>query len=271
MKLESIFKSNKKMHKIRINNFPWWSQLLLIVFVIILILFLEFKAFIILFVLSFFLDYAFKYNKRKFYKLEGVLPTSSIRSVSMGLAEISGTAKSIEPIVSRIANKSCIGYLYTIESISKDNNGRYSYSLEFSETNCSDFFLEDKTGKIRVLGSEIEFYDFEIDEIEISSSKRHTQYLLKDNMQVLIIGRAAFGKNNDAVFQKEEIKNIFGMAPINKINNRIQKILLWRSAIYFIYIWAIIIVLILFTPIRIQNNMIKFGELDFNFQPFNNK
>ena len=74
--------------------------------------------------------------EKSFYTLQRTLPTAPIRSVAMGLAEISGSIRLIEPKISRIKKKTCAGYYYTIENVTRDNDGDNSYSLEFSELEC---------------------------------------------------------------------------------------------------------------------------------------
>ena len=129
--------------------------------------------------------------------------------------------------------------------------------------------MEDKTGKIKVLSDEIEFIDFEIDEQYQSSMKRYTQYLLKENMEVLLIGKAGLEDNNQVVFKKEEIKNVFGIAPVESVNNHNELRPILQSAGYFIYFWVMLIALILLTPIHLKNNTLEFGKINWG-KPFQN-
>jgi len=208
-------------------------------------------------------------NKKRFYKFQRTLPTSKIRSVAMGLAEISGTVKTIEPLNSRIGTKPCIGFLYTIENVSTDKDGHDSYSLESSETICKPFYIQDKSGQIRVVTDDIEFIDFEIDEQYESSMKRYTQYLLKDNMDVLMIGKASLAENNEPVFQKEDIKNVFGISPVASVEDYNTMRPIWQSAGYFTYFWVILIALIFLTPVKLSHNSLVIGKIDLNL-PFQN-
>ncbi|WP_312769066.1 hypothetical protein [Epilithonimonas sp.] len=208
-------------------------------------------------------------NKKRFYKFQRTLPTSNIRSVAMGLAEISGNVKTIEPMFSRIKTKECIGFLYTIEKVTTDDEGKDSYSLESSETICKPFYVQDKSGQIKVITNDIEFIDFEIDEQYQSSMKRYTQYLLKDNMEVLLIGKVGLAENNEPVFQKEAIKDVFGISPVASVENYNTMRPILQSAGYFAYFWVIIIALIFLTPISIKNNTIVFGNINLDL-PFQN-
>jgi len=224
---------------------------------------------IIVFIILPFLTSLKPNNKKRFYKFQRTLPTSNIRSVAMGLAEISGKSKTIEPIFSRIGKKECIGFLYTIENVSTDKDGKDSYSLESSETICKPFYVQDKSGQIQVVAEGIEFVDFEIDERYQSSMKRYTQYLLKDNMEVLLIGKAGLKENNEPVFQKEEIKDVFGISPVESVENYNTMRPILQSAGYFVYFWVILIALIFLTPISLTDNGLKFGKVNLDL-PFKN-
>ena len=271
---ESAKEQNNYRQKMGKPPLPWWKKLLISIsglafFGFILSLGAPVFIIIVFIILPFLSSIFFPSNSKRFYKLQRTLPTANIRSVAMGLAEISGNTKTIKPMISRIGSKNCIGYLYTIERVSTDDEGKNSYSMEFSETICNPFFVEDKTGKIKVLSDEIEFIDFEIDEQYQSSMKRYTQYLLKENMEVLLIGKAGLEDNNQVVFKKEEIKNVFGIAPVESVNNHNELRPILQSAGYFIYFWVMLIALILLTPIHLKNNTLEFGKINWG-KPFQN-
>lgn len=224
---------------------------------------------IIVFIILPFLSSLKSNNQKRFYRFQRTLPTATIRSVAMGLAEISGKSKTIETMISRIGSKQCLGYLYTIENVSTDKDGDDSYSLESSETVCKPFYVQDSTGQMKVLSHDIEFIDFEIDERYESAKKRYTQYLLKENMDVLLIGKASIQENNEPVFEREEIKNVFGISPVESVENYNTMRPVLQSAGYFIYFWVIIIALILLTPVTLTNDSVTFGKINFDL-PFNN-
>lgn len=274
--IRSGYKSVKREDLYRKKNgmkpMPMWKKIIgtlstIVFFVFIISLGLPYFILIVFIILPFIISIFSKNNTKSFYKLQKTLPTSSIRSLAMGLAEIKGNTKTIEPMPSKINNKECIGYLYTIESISTDNEGKDSYSLIFSETICNAFFVEDKTGKIKIAPKEIEFIDFRIDEQYQSSMKRYTQYLLKDNMFVLLIGKANVGEKNEPVFQKEEIKNVFGIAPVSSVDSYNDSRPLIKSASYFMYFWSLLIALILLSKIKIKDNSFDIGNIKWEL-PF---
>lgn len=269
---KKVKRQDKERVKMGKKPLPWWMKILGTLSTLFFLGFMlslgpAYFIIIIFIILPFLTSIFNKSNKKIFYQLQRVLPTSNIRSVAMGLSEISGKAKAIDSNVSRIGSKNCIGFYYTIESISTDSDGDKSYSTEFSETVCNPFFLEDNSGKIKVMPSEIEFIDFHIDEQYQSSLKRYTQYLLLENQEVLLIGKAGLGENNEPVFEKEEIKNVFGMAPVASVANYNEWRPIMQSASYFIYFWVITIALLLITPINLKNDTIEFGAINWKI-PF---
>lgn len=275
--IRSGVQSSKEEDAIRLRSgkpaLPIWKKILLTLSGLIffgLVFSLGVPYFIIIvFIILPFLTSLKSNNKKRFYRFQRTLPTASIRSVAMGLAEISGKVKMIEPLTSRIGSKKCIGFLHTIERVTTDKDGDDSYSLESSETICRPFYLQDSSGEMKVMTEEIEFIDFEIDEQYQSSMKRYTQYLLTENMEVLLIGKAGLKENNEPVFQKEEIKDVFGISPVSSVEsyNTMRPIL--QSAGYFVYFWVILIALIFLTPINLRDHTIEFGKINFDL-PFQN-
>ena len=275
--VRSGFQNSKEENERRLRSgkpaLPLWKKILitlsgLLFFGVVLLLGVPYFI-IIVFIILPFLSSLKSNNKKRFYRFQRTLPTATIRSVAMGLAEISGKSKTIETMISRIGSKQCLGYLYTIENISTDKDGDNSYSLESSETVCKPFYVQDLTGQMKVLSNDIEFIDFEIDERYEASKKRYTQYLLKENMDVLLIGKASIQGNNEPVFEREEIKNVFGISPVESVENYNTMRPILQSAGYFIYFWVILIALILLTPFTLNNDSIQFGKINFDL-PFKN-
>jgi len=275
--VRSGFQNSKEENERRLRSgkpaLPLWKKILitlsgLLFFGVVLLLGVPYFI-IIVFIILPFLSSLKSNNKKRFYRFQRTLPTATIRSVAMGLAEISGKSKTIETMISRIGSKQCLGYLYTIENISTDKDGDNSYSLESSETVCKPFYVQDLTGQMKVLSNDIEFIDFEIDERYEASKKRYTQYLLKENMDVLLIGKASIQGNNEPVFEREEIKNVFGISPVESVENYNTMRPILQSAGYFIYFWVILIALILLTPVTLNNDSIQFGKINFDL-PFKN-
>lgn len=205
-------------------------------------------------------------NKKSFYNLQRTLPTSKIRSVAMGLAEISGKVQMMKSMPSHIKNTPCIGYLYTIEDISRDKEGKESFHAVFSETVCEAFFIEDSSGKIKVKTDKIEFLDFEFNDQYRSSGKRYTEYLLLENAEVMMIGKAGNSENNVPVFELEEVKNVFGIAPVASVENWNNLRPLLKSASYYMYFFVLIIAVILISDVRLNSSGFRIGKFHLNLQ-----
>lgn len=220
---------------------------------IVLFLFAGPFSFFILFVFIF-VTFIFS-NKNQFNKLQEILPTSKIRSMAMGLVEVQGKVKAIDLFTTPINSKQCIGYKYTIESISIDKDGDKSYTTIHDESKCKHFFIEDQSGKVEVSPEKLELIMFPIDERYSNSSKRYTQYALYEDEEVLLIGKATL-ENNIPIIRHEGIKNVFGVAPAVAVNrwNRLKPM---RSAILmYVIAFAFLVSCILLLSIEEVNGMI---------------
>lgn len=210
-------------------------------------------SFFILFVFIF-VTFIFS-NKNQFNKLQEILPTSKIRSMAMGLVEVQGNVKAIDLFTTPINSKQCIGYKYTIESISIDKDGDKSYTTIHNESKCKHFFIEDQSGRVEVSPEKLELIMFPIDERYSNSSKRYTQYVLYEDEEVLLIGKATL-ENNIPIIRHEGIKNVFGVAPAVAVNrwNRLKPM---RSAILmYVIAFAFLVSCILLLSIEEINGMI---------------
>jgi hypothetical protein len=165
-------------------------------------------------------------NKGRFLNLQRTLPTSKIRSVTMGLAEIEGKLMMIEPVITPIKKKECIGYHY----------------------------------KIEVNPQNIKLPLVEKDEQYSNSGKRYTQYVLYPNDKMLLIGKAGLKENNQPVFEYESIKKVFAISPSNKVlKYNLYKPLL-NSFILFTCFFGLMTALILITPVEIKDNRLIIGN-----------
>lgn len=198
-----------------------------------------------------------KSNKKTFLNLQANLPTSKIQSMAMGLVEVMGNTIIQEPLLSRIGKKQCIGYRYKIEKIRKDKDGKNQYSTISNEVVCNNFLLKDSTGQVQVLAEDIDFLWIEKDDSYSSAGKRYTQYLLQDNQEIMLIGKAS-SKAKNIVIEKEPIKNIFTLAPNNAVTKWNRNKPLLNSFFTYLTLLFFIIALILITEINIAENTIHF-------------
>ncbi len=206
-------------------------------------------------------------NKNRFLKFQGILPTSKIHTVAMGLAEVKGKLQYKErPILAPIKDKECIGFRYVIEQISRDKDGKTSYTTIFEETKCNRFYIEDETGKIEVKPEELEMIWLSENSQYSDSGKRFTQYLLQPNDQMILVGKVSL-ENNTPVFEYESIKKVFAIAPLDKLEEHNESKPFTDSIHRFTAVFVMIVALILITPIKIEKNTIFISKSQFG-NPF---
>jgi len=236
---------------------PLWKRIIIGVGVVVFcIVFISSGpyAFIIIFAIAF-LGGIMPSSKNRFKKYQATLPTSKVRSMAMGLVEVEGKISCDIPLVAPIEKVECIGYKYVIESISTDKDGHDSYSELFSETVCNPFYLSDDTGTVKVLPDKIEFIWVELEGRYSTGSKRYSQYLLKKNDHVLIIGKASV-RDNTSVIEHENIKNVFGIAPFDKVTEYNTYKPLLNSFAFFSAVLAIMVAIALISPIELKDGRV---------------
>ncbi len=199
-------------------------------------------------------------SKHTFYELQGVLPTSKIRSLAMGLVEISGKTILLEPVYSAIKKEPCIGYLYKIDAINSDKNGKISYSTISKETVCNPFQINDGTGIINISGDTLELIDLPESKYSYSAGDRRFQlFLLEENMKVLLIGKAT-NKKQQVFIERDTSKDVFGVATYAHVQQWNLMRPLQQSFVKYLLILIACISVILTCEITIQEN-----ELFFSF------
>lgn len=169
---------------------------------------------ILLFIITVFINK--KGSGGSLMKLQKSLPTSKIRSVAMGLAEIQGKIVIDEPLISRIKSKRCAGYYYLIQEISHDDDGKEQLRTIHTDFTYNPFFLEDETGKIKVNPTKMQLLHFKEYSYR-SNGKKYTEYILEeDDKQYLMIGKASV-ENNLPVFEYDENKKILSITPTTEV------------------------------------------------------
>lgn len=77
-------------------------------------------------------------------------PTSKIRSVAMGFAEITGLAREKFPLRSPITATECACFKFLIEKETRDSKGRTHWSTVQQGASTTYFYAEDSTGRLLV-------------------------------------------------------------------------------------------------------------------------
>ena len=184
-----------------------------------------------------------------FWKMQANLPTSKIRSMSMGLVEVEGLVQVIDALTSPIQAKECIAYEYRIEKITRDDEGKERFTTIHSEKKCNRFLIEDETGSVEVDSEKLKFEMFPIDEQYRSGSKRYTQYILQNDDWVLLVGKASL-ENDKPLIVYEDIKKVFGIAPAGTVTNWNRFKPLRSTILLYLTIFASMVALILAMPME---------------------
>ncbi len=183
-------------------------------------------------------------SRKRFLRIQASLPTSKIKSVAMGLVEIQGKLIMKEPLISPVAREECIGYYYTIEDVTKDKEGKNSYSTIHKETQCNVFQMQDDTGIIEIHPEGIELIFIKETNVSYNGQKRYKETLLKSGQEMLLVG-AADSRNGEAFIRKDTGHQLLGITTASGISvwNKYQPLL--RSFVLTCIIILILMILIL--------------------------
>lgn len=203
-------------------------------------------------------------NNKRFLKFQRNLPTSKVRSVAMGMAELQGNCKMIKSVNSPLSNKECIGFRYKIEDIKTDKDGDTSYTTRLDKTVCEDFMLQDDTGSILVKGENISLIWIEEDSSISEDRQRFTEYLLKNKKEVLLIGNVSLEENKPIVGY-DSYNKTFGVSSVDKLALYNDSVPLMNSAKVYAVILVLLIALILITPISLKGHKLIIEKPQLNF------
>lgn len=99
--------------------------------------------------------WGFKRLRRK--RIVENIPTSTVRSLAMGLVELIGKAKKPKLLKSVFSKTDCVFYRYTVERYqSSGKSGRWVTVANGDSSDCP-FWLDDDSGKVAVLPKDAEF------------------------------------------------------------------------------------------------------------------
>ncbi|MBN1824086.1 MAG: hypothetical protein JW803_07190 [Endomicrobiales bacterium] len=147
-------------------------------------------------------------------------PTSKIRSVAMGLCEVSGTAREKSPLKSKITYADCVLYKFLIEREVRSSRGRRSWVTISSGVSTHYFYIDDGTGKILVDPLDAELMmepDYRHVDISHGVKTRYTEWYIGNGDPVYVIG--CVGKFRDCVSDRKDRL----IAKIKKVKSDKQK------------------------------------------------
>lgn len=240
---------------------PWWHIVLSIAggaMILVSFIFVGVVGFFVLILVIIVLSNILPNSENRFFNLQGILPTAPVRSIPMGLIEVSGKVKYMESLVAPMKSKRCAGYRYVVEKKSTDSDGKQSYTTITDETKCNQFILYDETGEVKVSGDGLDMLYLDMDERYSSGSKRYTQYLLKEGDEILLIGKAE-NNGGDNIITKESLKKIFALAPLAAVTKyNVYKPLL-RSLATMTIVLACLIAFVLLADVSVSGNTVVIG------------
>lgn len=181
---------------------------------------------------------------RRFMRLQATLPTSPIRSVAMGLAEVEGNVVMKESLSAPIGDIKCAAYQYEIQEKEHSSEGRTSYTTIHSENKCNIFSIQDKTGVLDVTPEKLNLLCLPINQQYEKGGKRYTQRLLLPGDRVLLIGMADTG-GGQTVFRYEKVKKVYALMPSQVLNKYNKARPLINNLVLYTSVFGIIASLIL--------------------------
>ncbi len=122
------------------------------------------------------------------------VPSSKVRSVAMGLAELKGAARQKAPLVAPLTRAACVYYRYTIEELRSRPKSGSEWVLVDSGESAQPFYLEDDTGKILVdpVGADTmlrqDHEEIKRDGDWTSRKKRYREWHLVPGERVYVLG-----------------------------------------------------------------------------------
>jgi len=178
-------------------------------------------------------------------RLEEQLATSKISSISVGLVEVVGHVRMITQCESPVFEKTCVGFSYNIQRISRDSdNGRNSYHTKYTENHIEPFFIEDDTGKILVEPAGLQA-DSLPEDFKYKTNYRFNCAHIKDGDKVMIIASAQ-PRDGELILQSDKQNDIFTLTPFSTVvHNRAIKPLMTRAFLYLL-IAAVVTSLIIY-------------------------
>ncbi|WP_153069730.1 hypothetical protein [Psychromonas sp. psych-6C06] len=197
-------------------------------------------------------------TKSNFLKLQAALPTSTIRSLAVGLAEIQGKTKSAKLIKAKIGNYQCIAYHYSVRRETKDSDGKSTFKVIDTETQISPFFIEDATGKVDISNEELNFVWLPEKGSYQSGDLHYKQQVLMPGDEVLLIGNVR-SQNGTLIMEKDTHNNVFNLSHASSISkwNTFKPLL--NSLYVFGGLCCLLAIAIVLSDVSIENGVVFYN------------
>jgi len=193
-----------------------------------------------------------------FLKLQATLPTSTIRSLAVGLAEIHGKTKSAQLIPARIGDRKCIAYDYTVYRETKDSDGKPTFKIIETESKISPFFIEDGTGKVEISTDELNLVWLPEKGSYKSGNLHYEQQVLMPDEDVLLIGSVR-SQNGKLIMEKDKHHNVFNLTHASSISkwNTFKPLL--NSLYVFGGLCCLLAIAIVLSDVSIENGVVFYN------------
>lgn len=122
------------------------------------------------------------------------IPTSPIRSVAMGLAEVAGFARQKFPLTSPQWGVDCVYFRYTIEELHRSSKGGSHWRVIEQGASAQPFYVEDQTGTLLVNPAGAD-PAMPYDHRSVEGRFRRTEWFIKPGDPVYVLGTVR--KNRD--------------------------------------------------------------------------
>lgn len=132
-------------------------------------------------------------------------PTSKVRSVAMGMAEVKGKAAQRGMLKSRLCMTECAFFKFLIERQVKDSKGRTHWEVVEQGASSNYFYVEDETGKLLVDPLDVEDImdpDYCVTDTKGGKVMRYTEWYIQPGDNIYIFGTVR--KFNDNINDRKE-------------------------------------------------------------------
>ncbi|OGS27112.1 MAG: hypothetical protein A2297_08200 [Elusimicrobia bacterium RIFOXYB2_FULL_48_7] len=166
------------------------------------------------------------------------IPTSTIRSLAMGLVELNGRTVEICRVISPISKAECVYYMYTLEKKVQTRDGTRWQEIQRIKSDLP-FYIDDSTGRVLVDPRNADLdYEPRTVTIDSSGSRRYKEWYILNNEEVFVIGTAE--KSKDFIEQsRNSLTDVIrklkhdrqSLLKFDKNNDGIIDIAEWDSAV----------------------------------------
>ncbi len=166
-------------------------------------------------------------KQKKYRKKNRTVNFSNIHDLTSGLVKVKGRLEAIETIKSPIFNKDCIGYECSryLRNTFKSSGGK-KWIKSWNNSYCTNFFIEDNTGKIEVNAKKISI-KINCNKSEKKISKKELEeekLLIADDKEYILIGTVVSTKNGTIKIKKGKLNKELLIMDSNLYNLLYQEV-----------------------------------------------